>query len=426
MDKKGRKYLFSSDDHSFHFEALRVLQYAPYKAADVNEVLTAVSQIKNDDTESWYRSWYQMAQLIERKGDGYENKLDKGYAYLRAQNYYRTSEFFLKGNDPRRDDTWMKQKSTFQQALDNLQVKHHVLKVPYGEHYLKAVYYPSDDPQADKRPLIMACNGYDGTIEELYAWLAQSANERGYHVLLYEGPGQGSVIREQQLTFTPEWHKPTSAVLDHFYANFTAPQNAVLIATSFAAIIGMDAAAKDKRIKGYVAFNVWYDYVETSSSFTPKWILGLWSSGYRNLGNALMRLGIKGKTKATWAINQGMWTMGAEDPAALWETMQPYTSKHVLNQVTCDVLLLEGENDHFLRVTDQLGKTKRGLTNARSVTTVIFKAGEGGEEHCQVGAIMQFQAELFRWIEQTFGSSSLSASPKEASKEVYAGDGNDS
>ena len=36
----------------------------------------------------------------------------------------------------------------------------------------------------------MACNGYDGTIEELYAWLTKSANERGYNVLLYEGPGQ--------------------------------------------------------------------------------------------------------------------------------------------------------------------------------------------------------------------------------------------
>ena len=53
MDKKGRKYLFSSDDHSFHFEALRAMQYAPYKAADANEVLTAVSQIENEDTESW-------------------------------------------------------------------------------------------------------------------------------------------------------------------------------------------------------------------------------------------------------------------------------------------------------------------------------------------------------------------------------------
>ncbi len=57
----------------------------------------------------------------------------------------------------------------------------------------------------------MACNGYDGTIEELYAWLTKSANERGYNVLLYEGPGQGSVIREQKLTFTAEWNEPTSA-----------------------------------------------------------------------------------------------------------------------------------------------------------------------------------------------------------------------
>ncbi len=134
MNEKGRKYLFRGDDRSFHFEALRVLQYTPYKAADVNEVLTVVSQIENNNLESWYRSWYNMAKLIERKGDGYDHKLDKGYAYLRAQNYYRASEFFLKGDDPRRHDTWKNQKTIFQQALDNLQVKHHVLKVPYGDH----------------------------------------------------------------------------------------------------------------------------------------------------------------------------------------------------------------------------------------------------------------------------------------------------
>ena len=402
MHKKGRKYLFRGDDRSFHFQALRVLQYAPYKAADVNEVLTAVSQIGNNAPESWYRSWYNMAKLIERKGDGYDNKLDKGYAYLRAQNYYRASELFLKGDDPRRSDTWLKQKATFERALDNLQVKHHVLKVPYGDYWLRAVYYPSDAPQADKRPLIMACNGYDGTIEELYAWLAQSANERGYHVLLYEGPGQGSVIREQKLTFTPEWHKPTSAVLDHFCANFPEPEQVVLIATSFAAIIGMDAAAKDKRIDGYVAFNVWYDSAETSRSFASDLIIWLVNSGFRGVGNALIRQGMKGNTKANWGISQGMWVIGAKDPASLFEAMASYTSKHVLDEVTCDVLLLEGENDHLLRDTDQLGKTKRGLTNARSITTVIFKDGEGGEEHCQVGAIMQFQAELFKWIKQTF------------------------
>ena len=81
MHEKGRNYLFSGDDHSFHFEAIRTLQYAPYKAADVSEILTVVSRIRNNDSESWYHSWYNMAKLIERKGDGYDNKLDKGYAF---------------------------------------------------------------------------------------------------------------------------------------------------------------------------------------------------------------------------------------------------------------------------------------------------------------------------------------------------------
>ena len=63
---------------------------------------------------------------------------------------------------------------------------------------------------------------------------------------------------------------------------------------------------------------------------------------------------------------------------------------------------MEGAADHFLVVSDQRGKTKRGLKNARSISEVVFKAGQGGEEHCQIGAILQMQAELFRWIDAKF------------------------
>jgi alpha-beta hydrolase superfamily lysophospholipase len=43
-------------------------------------------------------------------------------------------------------------------------------------------------------------------LRELYFVLVKSAHERGYSVLIYDGPGQGSVPRDQGLTFT-EWEE---------------------------------------------------------------------------------------------------------------------------------------------------------------------------------------------------------------------------
>jgi alpha-beta hydrolase superfamily lysophospholipase len=65
--------------------------------------------------------------------------------------------------------------------------------------------------------LIVLGGGYS-TLEELYFVPVKDAHEHGYAVLTYDGPGQGSVLRDQGLTFTHEWEKPTTAVVDAFLA----------------------------------------------------------------------------------------------------------------------------------------------------------------------------------------------------------------
>ena len=95
---------------------------------------------------------------------------------------------------------------------------------------MKVVYYPAPRPVAG--PLIVFRGGYDTIVEELYFFLAAAATSRGYSVLTFDGPGQGAPLREQGLQFTPEWEKPTSAVLDAFLATHARPEKIVLIGLS--------------------------------------------------------------------------------------------------------------------------------------------------------------------------------------------------
>jgi len=107
-----------------------------------------------------------------------------------------------------------------------------MIRVPYGEHHLNAIYYPGPEG-AESKPLIVAITGYDGTMEELYFNVVAPALERGYSCLTYEGPGQGSVIRQQGILFTHEWEEPNAAVLDEFIRLHGEPEEIVFVGISF-------------------------------------------------------------------------------------------------------------------------------------------------------------------------------------------------
>ena len=365
-ERKGTRYWF--DDHTYHFEALRALQYAPFKAADANEVLTAIANTTEGDNESWYRSWYQMAQIVERMAGSYREKSDQAYALLRAHNYYRTAEYFLRGDDPRRKDTWQRQIGHFEQALTLLGVRRETFRIPYQGKQLKAVFYPAEGDLNLSKPLIVGITGWDGTIEEKYFTLVPAATRRGYNVLVYEGPGQGSVLREQGLLFTHQWHQPNSAVLDYFVGRYGKPGKIVLVGTSLGAILAMQAAAKDRRIDGVVAYDVMFDALQIGTAHVPGPVTWLYRNGHRNVLNFLLRQSAKVDPMIAWGLDHSRWTMGIQDETGSLDALRNYHLRDAIGEITCDVLLMEGALDHFLMVSDQRGQAKSGLKNARSVS----------------------------------------------------------
>jgi len=71
------------------------------------------------------------------------------------------------------------------------------------------------DKSGTKRPLLIVHSGFDGTAEELYFEIAHFAVKRGYNVLLFEGPGQGGMIRVQKMPFRPNWETVVTPVVDY-------------------------------------------------------------------------------------------------------------------------------------------------------------------------------------------------------------------
>ena len=378
----GIRHLF--EDQTYHFQALRVLSDAGAGAADIAEVLQAISTVPAGDADAWYDAFARIARVNEKLANDGSDRVSRGLARFRAHTYWRTSEFFLPGDDERRAIAWKAQIENFDQGLADHSVAYQRYETPYESGALKSIFFPVEG--GEKRPLIVIVGGFDGTLEELYFMMGKAANERGYSTLLYEGPGQAGPVREQQMYFTHEWEKPTGAILDDILAKHPEFNRVILTGISLGGYLAPRAAAFDDRIDGVIAFDVMYDFGAVVEKFRP-----------------MIHHPVHSKLPGVaWALDNGQWVFGKESPEAFIDATHAFTLAGVANRIKGDVLILAGAIDHFVPVS-QVDDFEKSLTNARSVESVIFSEESGGGEHCQVGAAALWQAAAFDWILRHFG-----------------------
>lgn len=229
-----------------NFEFLRLLGTAPFQGAEVGECLEAAGQIRSNDAESWHRAWAGAAERAEHIGEealrGAGDREAARWAFLRASNYRRASEFLLHhpGSlaDPRLHSAIARSAEDFKRSCDLLDSPFICFDVPYedGETLPAYLFLPRAEKEtksavpngnakakAKKVPVLVGTGGFDSTQEELYYFFAAGARTRGYACLIFEGPGQGIVVRrEKPLYLRPDWEVVVGAVLDKLFAEARA------------------------------------------------------------------------------------------------------------------------------------------------------------------------------------------------------------
>ena len=78
----------------------------PYGGADIGEVTSTANRIPDGDLTAWYTEWRALAERIHTDADrsaAQGHPVSARESYLRASNYYRLCEFYLRvdsSNDP--------------------------------------------------------------------------------------------------------------------------------------------------------------------------------------------------------------------------------------------------------------------------------------------------------------------------------------
>jgi pimeloyl-ACP methyl ester carboxylesterase len=394
------RVIFDTDE-SFSFETLRAVGYTVYGGADIGEVITTAERITPGDTEAWYREWRALADRIAGIADkcaAEGHAVSANSAYLRASNYYRTAEFFLRddpGNDPRAADTSARAIETFRSAPE-IQARWARVRIPYEGIELEGYYLnvSGDDPG----PTLLAHGGFDSTVEEMFFAVGEAARRHGWNCLIFEGPGQGTALRHHKLPFRHDWEAVVTPVVD-FALNLRGvdPERIALLGMSMGGYLAPRAAAFEHRIAACIA----YDGILNFAAVLPEPQEPELDSTQRVAAlDNLIAHRAQAPTPLRWAVSNALWTMGVATGQEFIDEVSRYDLTHLADQITCPTLVCDAENDQFLKGQPRM------LYEALHCpkTFVAFTAAEGAGEHCHEGALTLFHQRMFDWLDDTLRS----------------------
>ena len=115
-------------------------------------------------------------------------------------------------------DAFRKQLQTLDRGLALFEPPVLPKRIPFEQGSMPAYLVPAARREREVRPVLIFTNGYDATITDMYFASAVAASRRGYHCLLFDGPGQGEMLYEHSIHIRPDWEAVIAAVVDFVVA----------------------------------------------------------------------------------------------------------------------------------------------------------------------------------------------------------------
>jgi pimeloyl-ACP methyl ester carboxylesterase len=205
------------------------------------------------------------------------------------------------------------------------------------------------------------------------------------------------------MPLTHDWAPVNKVVLDDCLTRHPEMERIVLVGWSLGSVLATKAAAADSRVKYLVHFDVFHDFARAAGyDFSPKMWNDVFGSESVSKSTACkLAMGMRFSSEVDWALRHGAWIMGkGDDYAAAFNQYRLYEISRDAPVVTVPVLLLYGQDDHFVPA-EMADWSKKAFTASRDVTLINYSSESGGSEHCRVGAQTLWSADLFEWLTGT-------------------------
>ncbi|TMR34106.1 alpha/beta fold hydrolase, partial [Actinomadura geliboluensis] len=210
----------------------------------------------------------------------------------------------------------------------------------------------------------------DAFAEEMYLKIGRALGERGYTVLLFDGPGQGEA-RRRGVHARHDSEVPVAAAVDFLQRrDGVDPDRIGLIGSSLGGYYATRAAAFEHRLRACV----------------------VWGAS-EGIDAAKLAPGgpLAGRARQVQAL------FGLDDPAGLPARVAGFHLRGVPERIRCPVLILHGESDVLVplevahRTFDAVGHEDKRL--------ITYPPGTPGCTHCQLDALSVAHRDICDWLD---------------------------
>lgn len=388
------------------------LAYTPYGGADFGEVLAVARAVGNGDDAVFYDVWMTAA---DRLGSEAESAMVQGRRasardlFLRASCFYSSSYRPLYGEpvDPRLVTAFRKQIDTFNKGLALSDIPIEPLRIPFENATLPAYLIPAIGQQNDPRPLVIQTNGYDATITDMYFGSAVAASRRGYHCLIFDGPGQGEMLIEHGARLRPDWETVVRAVVDVAVTMpVVDPTRIALSGWSLGGYLAPRAASGEHRLAACIADPGLWSIASGLRGYAVK--LGVSPEALVNIGeiddgllNRIWQI-ITNDRRLWWSIVQrGFWVNGVENFRDYLRCVEEFRMDGRADQIRCPMLLTQAEEDPLAAGAQAFFDALRCPKSF-----IQFTSAEGAGDHCEMKNRSLLNRKAFDWLDTILGGES--------------------
>ncbi len=410
--------LFTLSD--LDFETLFAFGSAGYGCAEFGELVTAVDQINAAGAS--YQSYYEtFLALANRTSTLADQELAAGHrasarsAYLRASTYYDMCLYFILGTSAHAQEAgaYAAVQRCWQQASQLFDPPFEQVRIPYGNSWLPGYLLKPDDRPV-RRPTIILNNGEDAQNISLYCYGGADAIERGYNALIFEGPGQGSMLFERQVPFRYDWENVITPVVDYLRSRPDVdPGRIALNGSSLGGELVIRAAAFEHRLAAVIAdpgiLSVWLSWQTGEKTIADLFTKGLtreqvntvWQKEIVPQLNAADRYNIA--KRAEGYGRQFLLAARAghvfSDLYDFGTTLMKFTVADVADRVTAPTLVTSYQGDQL--VIPASGQGPEVYQRLRSDKTYHeFTAAQGAQDHCAPMAPQTRNQVVFDWLDR--------------------------
>jgi dienelactone hydrolase len=371
---------FWADNPLWSSQLRRLIALAGRGGADLTEVSTAVAGVASGDLDGWHAAFHELAVRLEVDGDAVTktHPIAARDVLWRSSMYHRNAAAFLMPSDHRSSESSDGRRRSFRAAAELHPDPIEPVEIPCTGGDLPGYLCRPSRRTGARAPVVIVVGGTDGAAEEMYFAVGRALCDRGYAVLVFDGPGQGEALR-RGVVARPDFEVAVSACVDLLHGRSDVDADRIgLVGHSLGGFYAARAAAREPRLRATVVCSGPFDFGGTVAARIEQAPPG--DPGVAFLSRLYTEI------------------TGTASVAEAVAVLADFHLRDVAADIRAPLLAAYGEDDPLVGVAN--GERLVAAAGSSDKELMVFHSGHPGSTHCQQDAPVVAEYPIGNWIEE--------------------------